>query len=1114
MKTRSKRSAALCTIIMVVVFFSLFLVLKPVSSAAGYERQHLDVGSVIDALLYPKVLEDLALRSQWDGKTILTSDNNAALPLPVAPLHSEITGSLEADDQVFYTVNSALESAFGSVVYESITYPYWESTDGTTINVTPEELVEGLPFEIFVHAPDHILELNALAGLWGADSLYNILDATRIYYSLVSAEPVYFSVSVVPGSDIDGNAVPDAIADTVGNGIIWTGAAQNRQVMGGDLNFDDATRSPNQSAGTARFIQEPGITIDLPTTYSFYDAGLATVPERVIGLIQNATELDAAIDAKIRLKGVGLHGFPGIPLLDGRYFSVHYFKTAGTLQPIEDISPLGAVFTIQGFPSLVDINPIYQRLAVWRYPVLLDNATGAYTVPADGDYTLAKAQGVSCQGGIFTASVSQNGLLLPTITEFWLDKPFPYILAAGSEKEQPLVVEGFFPTWMGADPAVGVAPAEAALQYNATIDSGNLSLRNPEIDIDGFVAGYAISPIVDTQTPNALYLWAPENLAADENALVHFIYQNDSSELFEADVPVTVAATSGVTTEVVSTVSASPATASVALSPEQSDVVLPNGFYPLEPGRFFNKETVTASLAIAEGWGVLRWLQDGLEISTSASCNIASLSGDTTITAEVASYALDVAVTPDSGLGEISLTPTPVSGTPGYAPGTVVTIEITPASGALFDRWVGADASGLVIDPEVPNRATLVMDGDKSIEAVLTEDIGEGEGEIQQQVLLTASVQPSGSGNITYSVDDSPMQPFPETGTLVVDLNSTVALSAAPASANYRFLNWQVDDSIEETANTFELIMDADKDVTANFGETVILTLEDSPNGSIEIISPDDADPCEDSLPKATTYCFPIGTEVVLLATPDDPESFVLNAWWISNVEVDGASEDFGAEYTFTITGDITVMADFRRKLRVDDISLSQLPTNRSVPLSLTGVFPTWMAASAVKAFPYLTAEEAEATYEVLIGETPASFLAPEDSPFQPLGEGITALDETDVEATNTAYIWSPELLEFEEDEEVILVTIRDRINPLNIVEIPLAKEAFVTVVTLTVESLPLNTSGVVLTTPDQGTLSSGTEEPLELARGEYVSGDNVTLSAVPAYSLIKYQITTERQFA
>lgn len=1104
MKTRLKRPATWFTILLFVAFFSLFAIIKPVTSAAGSEGQYLDVSAVIDMLLYPKTLEDIALRSQWDGKTLLTSDNNAAIPLPAAPLHCEITGSLEPDDQVFYTVNSALESAFGSVVYESITYPYWESENGIVINVTPEELVEGMPFEIFVTAPDHILELNALTGLWGADSLYTIADTTRIYYSLASAEPVYFTVGVVPGADADGNALPDAIADIIGNNIIWSGADQNRHVVGSDLNFDDNYRSPDQLTGTVRFIQEPGITIDLPTTYSFYDAGLAAVPERVLGIIQNATQLDAVIDAKIGMKAVGLQNFPGTPLLDGRYFAVHYFKTAGTLQPIEDISPLEAIFTMQGFPSLVDINPIYQRLAIWRYPLVLHSATGTYVAPTDGEYTLAKAQGVSCQDGVFTARISQDGLLLPTITEFWLDKPFPYILAAGSEKKQPLVVSGFFPTWMSANPATGVSPSEAALQYSAEIDKANLTLRNPENEIDGFAADYAVSPVLDTQTPNTMYLWAPENLIAGENTPVHFGYHNNNGDLFEGDIPVTIASTSKVTTEVVSTVSVSPAAATVTLSPEQSDVILPAGFYPLEPGRFFNKETVSAALANADGWGVIRWLQDGIEISTSPSCTIASLSGDTTLAAEVASYALDITVVPDSGLGEISLTPAPVSGTPGYAPGTLVTIEITPVSGTVFEGWTGANASDLVVDPDAPNRATLVMNADKSIKAVVTEEI------VQQQVLLVVSVQPSGSGNVSYSVDDSPMQPFPETGTLVLDTNVMVTLSAVPASADYRFLNWQVDGSIEETASTFELLMDEDKNVSANFGETVILTIEDSPNGSIEIITPDDAIPCEKSPQKTTAYCLPIGTEVLLRAKPNDPNAFVLNAWWLGNLEINGANDSFGEEYSFTITRDTSIMADFRRKLRVDGVSLSQIPVNRSVPLSLTGVFPTWMGTEKDKAFPYLTAEQAEAVYEISIGGKPASFIAPAESPFLPQGEGVTALDEMDMDATNTAYIWSPGLLELEEEDNVVLVTIRDKINPLNAVEIPLGKEAFVTVVTLTVESLPLNTSGVVLVTPPRGTLPSETDPPLELATGEYILGDSASLSAVPTYALIKYLITTK----
>ena len=469
-------------------------------------------------------------------------------------------------------------------------------------------------------------------------------------------------------------------------------------------------------------------------------------------------------------------------------------------------------------------------------------------------------------------------------------------------------------------------------------------------------------------------------------------------------------------------------------------------------------------------------------------------SGDTTITAEVASYALSVSVAPSTEWGEVLLIPAPAASSPGYAPGTEVTIEASPIAGSTFNGWSGADASQLVIDPETPGLASIIMDSDKSIEAVF-----------RQHAVLTTSVQPAGSGAITYSVDEEQATPIPDDGVLHLDIGSTITLFATPISSGFRFASWQIDGEAAGSDTSIVVVMDADKTVTATFENLVTLTLNDSPNGAIELVSPEPV-PCGD---KERSFCFPRDTEVVVRAVALSPEAYVLNSWQIGNVIVDGTAEGFGDDYTLTLTDDISLTADFRRRLRVDNVSVAAIPLNKSIPLSLTGTFPTWMGANG-KAVPGLTAEEAEAAYEILIAETPASFFAPAGSPFTPEGEGITFLDEIDVESVNTAYIWSPEIMELPDELTEIPVTISDRTNPLNVFEVLLPKEAFITVVTLTISTLPESTSSVVLRTPDQGVLPGNDTDGLALAPGEYIAGDQVTLEAVPAYSLIRYQITTD----
>ena len=1098
MRTRTKRFMGYCIVAMTAVFFSAFMLSQFASGASRQEESIVNMGAILDSLLSPKAIDAIEPLSQWTGRTIVTSDNNTSLPEIFAPVFCDTSGSPGVDDTIYYVLNPTLESAFGSVVYESITYPYWESITSPYYVLNPEDLPFDvlLPFGDFIYDAPQAIAINALTGLWGSYSIYTIGDAQRIYYDIACSTPVYLSTNILPDTDVDFNATPDDIESLVSDAVIWTGQSDHRHVIGADLNFPDDIQTPGQPKDTARLIPEQGITVDVPITYAFYDAVLATPPERVVAMLQIADSIYDAADIQASGKKSLLGSLPGVPLIEDAFLSLHYFKGESTLQPIQEITPLVTTLEIQGLSSLKAANPLYERLALWRFPLSLNVTTGQYIEPLDGVFALANADNVNLVDGTFSAEVSQDGLLVPLRTELWLDTPFSYVLAANSEIAQPIFLKGIFPTWMGAVPESGVLPAEASARYAVTTGETELSFRTPDIDIDGFDASYAISPITNSQTPNEMYLWTAANLEANDNGLIRVSYINPDDTILAADIPVTIEDTALVSTAVQTNVAADPTPAQISLSPEQSEVVIPSGAYPLESGRYFASETIQASVVTDAGWGFVGWLLDDVEVSTETTYSFLPDSGDTTLKAEVASYALNIALSPNAEWGAITLTPSPVDGTPGYAPGTTVTIEVTPLGDALFDSWAGANASQLVVDPGASYRATIVMDSDKTIEAVL-----------RNEVRLTVDIQPAGSGAITYSIGEEPAAALPTQG-ILVNIGTEVTLTATAASSEYRFIDWQIDETSAGTDASFAVTVNADTNVVANFRRVVTLALNDSPNGTVELVSPEPIE-CTETSEKDITYCFWEDTEVVVKSVATEPDYFVLNAWWINGLETVGTAEGFSEEYTLTLTNDTTVMADFQRKLRVDSVSLTALPVNRSIPIALTGVFPTWMGE---KAFPSLTPEEAEAAYEILINDIPASFIAPENSPYTPLGEGISELDALDTEITNTAYIWSPELLELDEELTQIPVSISDRINPLNTFEIALPKEVFVTIVSLSIEKLPENTSGVVLTTPEQGEITGLEEESLSLSPGEYVAGNVVNLSAVPAYALMKYRMMTEEQ--
>ena len=1056
------------------------------------------MGNVLDALLWPdtKMLDSIEPRSQWANREIITLADNDDYPHVLAPFYGEIPHNPEPDDVVFFVANPTLISGFGSVEHDSVVYHYWEDAagiyKGPFYDVDAPYIVD-MPLDVFWEGAPLAVEVNALVGLWGAQSLYVINDTYRIYHDVRSTDAT--TINLVVGYDFlsEGNALPSNLSQAITTNRIWMGRTEDRHVNAADLDFDDDIRIPGQAESTVRFRPTPETTIDLPISEAFYETGLAMPSEHVLGVIQVANNVYGVAD---NIEGdphdTPPH-MPGTPLFETVFPAIHYVRMNNEANSIQEITPLEASITIRNAPVAEMPDPEHTRLALWQFPLTLNLHSGTSIWPPDGRFSLAKARELYLANGVFSALTATDGLFVPLLTELWIDDTIPHVLAADSEKTQPITLTGILPTWMGATPDAGVTPDEAAPQYTITIDTTPLDFRTPQSDIEGFETSHAISPVEDVQAYNTTYLWTPPNLSANETGAIEVRYVNEALEEHVLSMPVTVRATALVETEVTQNVATSAAPATITLTPSESAIDTATGEYPLETGRFFVTENITATLDTYEGWGLVQWLRDGVAVSTDTSYAFMPDDGDTIITAEVASFALDIAVAPDPEYGTVSATPSPTPDTPGYAPGTTVLLEATPAAGFAFAGWDGPDAADLIIEPGAPHVGSIMMDSDKSVEALFTDDM-----------ILTVTVEPPESGVVHYSIEDESPVPFPDSGILAVTKDTIVSLFAESTSDTHRFKEWMLNDAPAEAEEdgSLQVTMDTDRTVTAVFDQVVAVTLDDPPEGHIEIVSPAPADG-DDDPEKQTTHYFWAGDEITLRAVPHDAETHVLEAWLIDGERFDGESEGFSDTYVFTAAEDIQIGATFTRQIDIEDTSLAAIPTNRSVPLAVTGVFP----ASTEKSGVGLTADEAEARYEVLVGDEPASFIAPDHTPFTPLGEGITALDATDPAATNIAHIWTPAHIELPEDAESIAVIIRDRTNPLNYAVFNLPAEMLVQVVTLNIELLPETTEGVVVTEPEYGMLPGTNGDALPLAKGDYVAGDTVLLSAVPAYLFAKFRI-------
>ncbi len=147
---------------------------------------------------------------------------------------------------------------------------------------------------------------------------------------------------------------------------------------------------------------------------------------------------------------------------------------------------------------------------------------------------------------------------------------------------------------------------------------------------------------------------------------------------------------------------------------------------------------------------------------------------------QLPSYTLTVHV---AGAG----TTTPLSGTHVYSAGEVVNLNATPDTGWAFTSWTGDITSA------VPT-ATITMNGSREVTATFT---------AIPTYTLTISVV--GQGTTT-----------PAAG-VTTQYSGTVSLAATPASG-WAFQNWT--GAISTTANPADLLMNANKHVTATFIQT------------------------------------------------------------------------------------------------------------------------------------------------------------------------------------------------------------------------------------------------------------------------------------------------------
>ena len=184
-----------------------------------------------------------------------------------------------------------------------------------------------------------------------------------------------------------------------------------------------------------------------------------------------------------------------------------------------------------------------------------------------------------------------------------------------------------------------------------------------------------------------------------------------------------------------------------------------------------------------------------------------------------------------------------------------------------------------------------------------------GEGsESEWSATTQFTTHPADSGvtqyTVTANVNNTAMGTVSGAGTY--DENSTVTLTATPNSG-YHFVNWTDDGgSILSTSNPYSFTLTGNVTITANFAQ-------DDPEVTYYNVSVTSANNAHGTVTSTASGRVAEGTQVTVTAIPAQGYAFV--AWMSGSTQVSTDSI-----YTFTVTNDIALVANFVQKQGIDDV--------------------------------------------------------------------------------------------------------------------------------------------------------------------------------------------------
>jgi uncharacterized repeat protein (TIGR02543 family) len=290
-------------------------------------------------------------------------------------------------------------------------------------------------------------------------------------------------------------------------------------------------------------------------------------------------------------------------------------------------------------------------------------------------------------------------------------------------------------------------------------------------------------------------------------------------------------------------------TINIALNPANGGTV---SLSPAQPvGGYVAGAQVTLTATANSGYGFSHWTGDVTGNTNPASFAIFSNKNITAnFSAATGKYNLVVTISPQAA-GIVNASP--VQPSDGYPAGTQVTLTATGNSGFVFSGWSGDLAGG-------SNPGNITMNSNKNVTAFFVVTGGGGGGGGGIPILLPTryglTINNPGGGTINLR----PGQPR----------DGYIAGTAVTVIANpdigYIFSSWSGD--LTGDSNPATITMNAHKNITVNFTETVYKLVATSSPPSAGIVHPEPAQP---------DAGYPAGTSVTLYSRVNT--GYIFKGW-------------------------------------------------------------------------------------------------------------------------------------------------------------------------------------------------------------------------------------------